>query len=1142
MTTIGNQAFSSCTSLQEIIFRGHVPETIGTYAFSGAKSPVIYYPSGDDTWTEEKKTEISKGATVTWQMWNTGTEGEEAGFQYLIENEEAGIIGYSAPDGQTVTDIVVPETLGGYPVTAIGYKVFADNNDFVSISLPASLKNVEAYFVYNCPNLKTVTVAADNQYFCVENGILYNTDKTRLLFMGQGALSDAADDYVLSIPETVQEIAEGAFYNCTNLKQILLPPSLTTVGKKAFSNCTQLTYIDLPVSVTEIGDYAFEDCIDLEYFTAGPDVTNIGLNILKNVSSKIPTRYHLADYYAVSGSAMATYLKGYYGTLGRLQVGTVLGDYVLGIKVVATTDKKGVGDYYISNTGLNSSNTWYTYSLKFTRELSAQETKIQIVSAEGGKVLGEQRLVIEGTVGEVKSLPGNVLSLPFETKFYLQIPEGSIKDGETSLGEWSNSDVWVRSTITDQWSMANFASEVSEDVFTWMLGEKKGKKLAKDETFDGTGGLCWGMAAALLLVREGKLPVSSFIKDSKTVSDVYDIGEGDKDKLKDYKNSDLSCNIQELFEILFVYQNTLYSKKSDGKTVAESIKNMIDGSGTPGMVTFRYTYTYKDKDNKEKTKDGAHVVLPVSYIQKGDMLQVYVYDCNISGYNGNVLNIDLFTNEWSYEQGPMGEISSEDGARIYFDKIDLDEAYETVRAYKLGLKNPVAEKVKDKGLLTIQDFTDAIVETIEKIVGSTKSASINGDTVTGDLLTPILAASGADASESSSGSGEKMYWVEEDSDLTISDFPANTQISLIKEVGSVSVKTDKQAKVVLKAANASGEVTGADITADKGTAFSVEMEILDENDTENVLKIDGTAAENGTVEVKESDSGIALKGADSATVTIEKDGTEYTETYKEIGKYQEVIATVEKNADTGKTEVVMKQDSDGDGKPDTRVPTAAEIIPAPTASPVPTAVPAEKSHTWSDYSIIKNATVLEEGVKERTCSTCGQKDTVTIPKEKATISVNVKSLPLQVKKSTTAVKVTYGTGDKIVSWKSNKPKVASVSSKGKITAKKTGKAVITVKLKSGKSAKITINVQKGKVTTSKLKLDKTKLTLKKKQTYQLKTAVTPLTSSQKVVYKSSNSKVVTVNAKGKITAKKKGTAYVTVTSGKKKVKCKVTVR
>ena len=205
-------------------------------------------------------------------------------------------------------------------------------------------------------------------------------------------------------------------------------------------------------------------------------------------------------------------------------------------------------------------------------------------------------------------------------------------------------------------------------------------------------------------------------------------------------------------------------------------------------------------------------------------------------------------------------------------------------------------------------------------------------------------------------------------------------------------------------------------------------------------------------------------------------------------------------------------------------------------------IPATGKHQYGSYQVTKEATVLAAGTKTRTCSVCGDKDMETVQKLRATIKVNVKSIPLKVRQSTTAVKVTYGKGDKITSWRSSNKKVATVTSKGKITGKKAGKAVITVKLKSGKTAKITVKVQKTTVKTTKLKLDKKSLTLRKGKKYQLTATVTPITSAEKVKYKSSNKKVLTVTSKGKITAKKKGTAYVIVTSGKKTVRCKVKVR
>ena len=164
---------------------------------------------------------------------------------------------------------------------------------------------------------------------------------------------------------------------------------------------------------------------------------------------------------------------------------------------------------------------------------------------------------------------------------------------------------------------------------------------------------------------------------------------------------------------------------------------------------------------------------------------------------------------------------------------------------------------------------------------------------------------------------------------------------------------------------------------------------------------------------------------------------------------------------------------------------------------------------------------------------------------KTSITLNVSSLPLQKGKSTTAVKATLYDGDSIAKWESSNTKVAKVSRKGKITAKKVGTATITVTTKNGATASVKINVQKGKVKTKTLSVTNVtakKLTLKKGKTFTLKTAVTPLTSQDKVKFTSSNKKIITVNGKGKIKAIKTGSAKITVKSGAKVMKIKVMVK
>ena len=188
----------------------------------------------------------------------------------------------------------------------------------------------------------------------------------------------------------------------------------------------------------------------------------------------------------------------------------------------------------------------------------------------------------------------------------------------------------------------------------------------------------------------------------------------------------------------------------------------------------------------------------------------------------------------------------------------------------------------------------------------------------------------------------------------------------------------------------------------------------------------------------------------------------------------------------------------------------------------------------------KEASISRTGIKTRACRRCDYTQDRSIAKKKPTIKLAKTTLTVGLKQTVSAPKVTYQNGDKIRSWKSSNKSVVTVNSKGKITGKKAGTARITVTLKSGKKATLKVTVKK--ISTTKMKINKKSLTLKKGKTYTLKTSVTPKNSQDKLTFKSSNKKVATVSSKGKITAKKKGTAKITVQSGAKKVVCTVKVK
>ena len=139
--------------------------------------------------------------------------------------------------------------------------------------------------------------------------------------------------------------------------------------------------------------------------------------------------------------------------------------------------------------------------------------------------------------------------------------------------------------------------------------------------------------------------------------------------------------------------------------------------------------------------------------------------------------------------------------------------------------------------------------------------------------------------------------------------------------------------------------------------------------------------------------------------------------------------------------------------------------------------------------------------------------------------------------------------NKTLNYRSGDSKVVSVNAKGQITAKKKGTATVSVKTTDGTNIVVYYRVTVKQLVTS-VKLNKKAISLKakgkaKQKTYTLKATVTKNANNKKVKWTTSNKKVAVVNSKGKVTAKKKGTCYISVTStdgSRKTAKCKVIVK
>ena len=203
-------------------------------------------------------------------------------------------------------------------------------------------------------------------------------------------------------------------------------------------------------------------------------------------------------------------------------------------------------------------------------------------------------------------------------------------------------------------------------------------------------------------------------------------------------------------------------------------------------------------------------------------------------------------------------------------------------------------------------------------------------------------------------------------------------------------------------------------------------------------------------------------------------------------------------------------------------------------------------HKYGAYQPDGNATCLADGTKTRVCSVCKVRETVRDPGSRLvpTGSLSQKKIRLQYRQSTSAVKVGgLAKGDFVQKWKSSRPSVASVSSKGKITAKKkSGSAKISAYLASGKVLTVTVIVQKKAVKTTALRDVPKRLTLRRGRTVKLQPTRLPVTSKEKITYKSANTRIANVSKKGVITGKKAGTVKITVRSGRKKAVVTVKVK
>ena len=255
----------------------------------------------------------------------------------LDDDDNATITAYKG----NATALVIPSTIDGYTVVAIGNGAFRGNvklaavmipdtvtkiedsafsgcTGLTDISLPKNLKTLGVDAFYGCSGLTSVLIpkTVENtqhyyngrfspfrgcnnlQTFRFEDGmtripdtiLCYCTAKLDIVIpdsvteIGDSAFRNSGL-VTVTIPDTVTKIEDSAFSGCTGLTSMMVPDSVTDMGTGVFANCTSLTNVTLPNIRQNIVASTFEGCTSLEKIVLPETVTAIRDSAFKNCTA-----------------------------------------------------------------------------------------------------------------------------------------------------------------------------------------------------------------------------------------------------------------------------------------------------------------------------------------------------------------------------------------------------------------------------------------------------------------------------------------------------------------------------------------------------------------------------------------------------------------------------------------------------------------------------------------------------------------------------------------------------------------------------------------------------------------------------------------------------------------------------------------
>ncbi len=204
----------------------------------------------------------------------------------ILENGSAEILRYS---GKNDT-VIIPKSLDGHPVTAVGERAFESCSYVTSVTIPDGVTNIGDYAFSFCRGLNSIIIPDSVEGIgtasftgCFELASVTIPDGMKSI--GKDAFFGCKGLTSIIIPDSVEKIGGSAFSGCAGLTSITIPGSVKALGEFVFSSCTGLTSVTLQDHCADIPDFAFSDCKGLTAISIPDSVKTIGLRAFWSCSA-----------------------------------------------------------------------------------------------------------------------------------------------------------------------------------------------------------------------------------------------------------------------------------------------------------------------------------------------------------------------------------------------------------------------------------------------------------------------------------------------------------------------------------------------------------------------------------------------------------------------------------------------------------------------------------------------------------------------------------------------------------------------------------------------------------------------------------------------------------------------------------------